>query len=65
MEDSKDWKGNSVTAIDVHPQRHEYVASGHLKGQIALLDLTKLSQSPSPLKVIKSHKTAIVSVKFC
>ena len=31
-EDSKDFKDNSVTAIDLHPLRHEYVVSGHLRG---------------------------------
>ncbi len=28
-EDSKDFKDNAVTAIDVHPFRPEYVVSGH------------------------------------
>jgi hypothetical protein len=38
-EKSKEFLGNAVTAIDVHPLRPEYVALGFAKGQIVLLDI--------------------------
>lgn len=66
-EESKDFKDNAVTCIDVHPLRHEYVVTGHLRGQLVLLDLTKLPQeSQSNVKCIKDHHSSpVVSVKFC
>ena len=65
-EESKDFHNNSVTCIDVHPHRAEYVVTGHRMGQLVLLDLTKLPQSQSHVKMIKDHhKAPVVSVKFC
>lgn len=64
-EESKEFKDNIVTCIDVHPLRPEYVVSGHLRGQLILLDLTKLPQASKHVKMVKdNHKSSVVSVKF-
>lgn len=63
-EKSKDFLGNAVTAMDVHPTRSEYVALGFERGQIVLIDVSEPKKS---LKVIKDlHKgLPIGNVKFC
>jgi len=62
-EDGKDFLDNAITSIDVHPIRPKYAVLGFKRGQISLLDLTKLKDN---LKVIKDvHKKPIVSIKFC
>ena len=59
---SKEFFANSVTAIDVHTTRSEYVVIGYEKGQLVLFDATE------PKKAIKSinhsHKASIVDLKF-
>ena len=64
FEDHKDFKGNPITAIDIHPLRTEYVILGYQRGQLILIDLTEIAKSK---KVIKDHhkNASIVSVKFC
>lgn len=37
-EKSKEFVGNAVTCIDVHPMRPEYVVLGYEKGQMILID---------------------------
>ena len=37
-EKSKDFVGNAITCIDVHPMRPEYVVFGYERGQIILID---------------------------
>ena len=37
-EKSKEFVGNAVTCIDVHPMRPEYVILGYEKGQMILID---------------------------
>lgn len=62
-EDGKDFLDNSITCIDIHQIRQKYAVIGFKKGQIALLDLSKLKDN---LKLIKDlHKKPVVSVKFC
>lgn len=41
-DDSKEFTNNAITCVDVHPNRPEYVVIGYLRGQVILLDLTKL-----------------------
>lgn len=38
-EKSKDFLGNSVTALDVHSLRPEYVVMGYERGQLVLIDI--------------------------
>lgn len=38
-EKSKDFLGNSVTAIDIHNLRPEYVVMGYERGQLVLIDI--------------------------
>ena len=38
IEKSKDFVGNAVTCIDVHPLRPEYVVFGYERGQMILID---------------------------
>lgn len=38
-EKSKEFLGNAVTAIDVHPLKPEFVILGFEKGQLVLLDV--------------------------
>lgn len=60
----KDFSGNAITAIDVHPQRTEYVILGYMRGQLVLLDVTTPKK---PLKTIKDYHKGlqIINVKFC
>lgn len=62
-EKSKEFIGNSVTAIDVHPNRTEYVVIGYERGQLVLFDVTEPKKS---IKVIKDHhkSAGIVILKF-
>lgn len=62
-EKSKEFIGNSVTAIDVHPNRTEYVVVGYERGQMVLFDVTEPKKS---VKTIKDHhkNAAIVNIKF-
>lgn len=64
-EKSKEFIGNSVTAIDVHPLKPEFVVLGYERGQIVLMDVVN---SPSKsLKIIKGHHregVPIVNIKF-
>lgn len=60
---SKDFLGNSVTAIDVHPLRTEYVVIGYERGQLVLFETLEPKKS---IKSIKDHHSAqIVDLKFC
>lgn len=61
---SKEFLGNSVTAIDIHTNRSEYVVVGYERGQIVLFDATEPKKS---VKTIKDHHpgAAIVDIKFC
>eukprot|EP00347_Sterkiella_histriomuscorum_P012402 403368713 len=62
-EKSKDFLGNSVTVIDVHNLRPEYVVMGYERGQLVLVDIQEPKKS---VKVIKDHhKMPIMNVKFC
>ena len=58
---------NEISCIDVHYYRVQYVVCGFAKGQIALLDVSKLQQhQEKSVKIIKEHhKSPVVSVKFC
>ena len=49
-EKSKDFVGNAVTCIDVHPLRPEYVVLGYERGQMILIDTKQPTKS---IKVIK------------
>jgi len=62
-EKTKEFLGNSVTAIDVHPNRTEYVVLGYERGQLVLFDATDPKKS---VKVVKDHHKGlpVVSVKF-
>lgn len=63
-EKSKEFLGNSVTAMDIHPTRTEYVIIGYERGQLVLVDATEPNKS---VKVIKDHhkNIPIANVKFC
>lgn len=62
-EKSKKFLGNSVTALDIHPLKPEYVIAGYLKGHLVLYDSTEPKKS---IKVIQDHhKAPISNVKFC
>ncbi len=61
-EKTKDFLGNSITALDVHLLRPEYAVLGFERGQLVLIDVTEPKKS---LKVIKDHhKMPIINVKF-
>ena len=64
IDKNKDFVGNAVTAIDIHPTRPEYVVLGFQMGQLILMDLT---EPKKPLKTIKDHHkgVAISNVQFC
>ena len=64
VEKSKEFYGNSITAIEIHPVRNEYVLIGYHFGQIVLLDVCDPGKS---LKVIKDHHkgSTIVNLAFC
>jgi hypothetical protein len=61
---SKEFLGNAVTAIDVHPLRPEYAVLGYERGQLVLFDATEPKKS---IKTIKdSHPgQCIIDVRFC
>jgi hypothetical protein len=60
---SKEFLGNSVTAIDIHTLRSEYVVIGYERGQLVLFDATEPKKS---IKSIKDHHNCqIVDLKFC
>jgi hypothetical protein len=60
---NKDLAGISVTAIDVHSTKTEYVVFGYAKGQLVLIDITEPGKA---IKTIKDHhkNTAIANLKF-
>jgi hypothetical protein len=61
---SKEFLGNAVTAIDVHPLRSEYAVLGYERGQVVLFDATEPKKS---IKTIKDTHLgfAVVDIKFC
>jgi WD40 repeat protein len=63
-EKSKEFLGNSVTCIDVHPLRTEYVVLGYERGQLVMFDATEPNKS---IKVIKDHhkNVPVINIKFC
>jgi hypothetical protein len=63
-EKSKDFLGNAVTCMDVHPLRSDYVIIGFERGQLAIIDATDPNKS---VKLIKDHhkNVAITNIKFC
>lgn len=63
-EKSKEFLGNAVTSIDIHPNRTEYTLLGYERGQLVLYDATDPKKS---IKVIKDHHKGVpvVNVKFC
>jgi hypothetical protein len=63
-EKNKEFIGNTVTSIDVHPTRTDYLVIGYEKGQMVLVDVTDPRKS---LKVIKDHHkgAAVSNIKFC
>lgn len=62
-EKSREFIGNAITSIDVHPNRTEYIVLGFERGQLVLIDATEPKKS---IKVIKDHhkNAAIINVKF-
>jgi hypothetical protein len=64
-EKSKDFIGNGVTSIDVHPLRPEYVIVGYEKGQMILLDTRMPVKSLKVIKESSSRGVPIVTAKFC
>jgi hypothetical protein len=64
MEKGKEFQGNAITVIEVHPTRSEYVLIGYSFGQIVLIDVTDPGKS---LKVIKDHHkgSTIANLAFC
>lgn len=66
VEKSKEFAGNAVTAIDIHPLRPQYAVLGFQKGHAVLVDLSQ--QPPKSLKTIKDTtkaETPIINIKFC
>jgi len=63
-ERGKDFQGNPVSVIEVHPTRNEYVLIGYQFGQVVLIDVTEPGKS---LKVVKDHHkgSTIASLAFC
>ena len=63
-EKSRDFLGNAVTAMDIHPKRSDYVISGFERGQMVLIDSTQPNKS---VKTIKDHHkgVSIANIKFC
>lgn len=61
---SKEFLGNSVTAIDIHSLRSEYAIIGYERGQLVLFDATEPKKS---VKTIKDHHSgaSIIDIKFC
>lgn len=63
-EKSKEFLGNSVTCMDIHTLRTEYLALGYERGQMVLVDCTEPNKS---IKVIKDHHKGVpvTNIKFC
>jgi hypothetical protein len=62
-EKHKEFVGNSVTALDIHPTRPEYVVLGYERGQMVLFDVTDPKKSVKTIKDL--HKNAaIINIKF-
>jgi hypothetical protein len=63
-EKSKEFVGNAVTSVDIHPLRIDYVVVGFERGQMILFDVTEPKKS---IKVIKDHHkgVAVSNIKFC
>jgi len=62
-EKTKEFLGNSITAIDVHQNRPEFVILGFERGQLVLIDVHEPKKS---IKIIKDHhKVPIINVNFC
>ena len=55
-EKNKEFIGNEITAIDVHPTRPEYIVIGFTKGQLVLFDASDPKKS---IKVIKEAHKAV------
>ena len=64
-EKSKEFVGNAVTCMDVHPLRPEYVILGYEKGQMILLDTRQPTKSMKVIKESSQKSIPIVTVKFC
>ena len=62
-EKSKEFLGNSVTALDIHSLRSEYVIIGYERGQLVLFDATEPKKSIKSIK--EHHNCSIVDLKFC
>lgn len=62
---SKEFLGNAVTAIDIHPLRSEYVVLGYERGQLVLFDATEPKKSVKTIKDHHPHTASIVDIKFC
>lgn len=60
---SKEFLGNAVTCMDIHPLRSEYAVLGYERGQLVLFDATEPKKS---VKTIKDHhqNASIVDIKF-
>lgn len=64
-EKSKEFLGNAVTCIDVHPLRPEYVILGYEKGQMILLNTKDPTKSMKVIKDGQQKSLPIVTAKFC
>lgn len=67
-ERGKEFIGNAITAIAVHPVSTQFVLIGYAKGQIVLIDTSTLVKNPNKsIKVLKDlHKNyAIINLQFC
>lgn len=64
MERSKEFIGNSICCIDVHPTRPEFVIVGYQHGQLVLIDLHYPEKA---YKIMKDHHrgASIVNLVFC
>lgn len=63
-EKNKEFVGNRITAVDVHPMRPDYVVIGYERGQMILFDVTDPKKA---VKTIKDHhkNVPISNIKFC
>ena len=63
-EKSREFLGNSVTAMDIHQTKQDYIRIGYDRGQMVLIDVTSPSKS---IKTIKEHHKGIpiANLKFC
>lgn len=60
---AKDFRNNSITCIDVHSLRSQYVILGYQFWELVLLDIREIKK---PWKIIKDHhRMSVVDVKFC